>query len=73
MIHHSVTRRVISLLNQVAANVEDSVVVHEQMEGAIAEARQHQEDNQRLKQVRIRKFVFLVPDNSVILNNMATI
>lgn len=51
--HHSILRRVLTLLNQVAATQESSAAIQAQMDHAVQAARQHQDDNLMLKQVRI--------------------
>lgn len=48
-------RRVVTLLNQVAVTVENSTGLQEQMDRAVKAARQHQEDNLMLKQVRLNQ------------------
>lgn len=45
-------RRVVTLLNQVAVTLEDSAGLRMQMDSAVKAAKQHHDDNLRLKQVR---------------------
>lgn len=45
-----IMRRVVTLLNQVAATVENSAGLQAQMDNAVKAAKQHQEDNLRLRQ-----------------------
>ncbi|KAM9351905.1 B-cell receptor-associated protein 29 [Symphorus nematophorus] len=45
-----IMRRVVTLLNQVAVTLEDSAGLQAQMNTAVKAARQHQEDNLKLKQ-----------------------
>lgn len=54
-------RRVVTLLNQVAATLENSAGLQGQMDGAVKAAKQHQEDNLRLKQVRSRDLIITEP------------
>lgn len=44
-----IMRRVITLLNQVAVTVEDSVCLQAQLDGAVKAAEKHQEDNATLR------------------------
>lgn len=46
-------RRVVTLLNQVAATMESSAGLQTQMENAVKAAKQHQDDNLVLKQVSL--------------------
>lgn len=46
-------RRTVTLLNQVAVTVDNSAGLQAQMDSAVKVARQHQDDNLKLKQVRI--------------------
>ncbi len=48
-------RRVVTLLNQVAVTVENSAGLQAQMDSTVKAARQHQEDNLMLKQVRFNQ------------------
>ncbi|XP_029010633.1 B-cell receptor-associated protein 29-like [Betta splendens] len=50
-----ITRRVVTLLNQVAAASENSAALQEQVERAITEARRHQDDNRRLKETVVEE------------------
>ncbi|XP_047453388.1 B-cell receptor-associated protein 29-like isoform X2 [Mugil cephalus] len=45
-----IMRRVVTLLNQVAVSLESTAGLQAQMDSAVKAARQHQEDNRRLKQ-----------------------
>lgn len=53
-VFYSVMRRVVTLLSQVAATLEDSVGLQAQAENALQAAEKQQEENQKLKTVRIR-------------------
>lgn len=46
-------RRIVTLLNQVAVSVENSAGLQAQMDSAVKAAKQHQDDNLMLKQVRL--------------------
>lgn len=50
-------RRVVTLLNQVAVTLENSAGLEAQMDNAVKAAKQHQDDNLMLKQVRLKSFV----------------
>lgn len=50
-----IMRRVITLLNQVAVTLEDSAGLQAQMDSAAKAAKQHQEDNQMLKQALLNE------------------
>uniref|UniRef100_A0A3B4VK17 Endoplasmic reticulum transmembrane protein n=1 Tax=Seriola dumerili TaxID=41447 RepID=A0A3B4VK17_SERDU len=51
-----IMRRVVTLLNQVAVTLEDSAGLRTQMGSAVKAAKQHQEDNLKLKRVRNKQF-----------------
>lgn len=55
VLHHSIMRRIVTLLNQVAVTVESSAGLQAQMDNAVKAAKQHQNDNLRLKQVRLNQ------------------
>ena len=46
-------RRVVTLLNQVAVTLDDSAGLQAQVDSAVKAAKQHQDDNLMLKQVRL--------------------
>lgn len=48
---HSIMRRVVTLLNQVAVTLEDNTGLQAQMDSAVKAAKQCQDDNLLLKQV----------------------
>lgn len=49
--HHSIMRRVVTLLNQIAVTMENSAGLQAQMDSAVKAAKQHEDDNLMLKQV----------------------
>ncbi|XP_035807610.2 B-cell receptor-associated protein 29-like isoform X1 [Amphiprion ocellaris] len=50
-----IMRRVVTLLNQAAVTLENSAGLQAQMENAVKAAKQHQEDNQTLKQALLEE------------------
>lgn len=55
VLHHSIMRRIVTLLNQVAVTMENSAGLQAQMDSAVKAAKQHQDDNRVLKQVRLNQ------------------
>ena len=50
--HHSIMRRIVTLLNQAAVTLESSAGLQAQMDNAVKATKKHQEDNLMLKKVR---------------------
>ncbi|KAK5902016.1 hypothetical protein CesoFtcFv8_007318 [Champsocephalus esox] len=61
-----IMRRTVTLLNQVAVTVENSAGLQAQMDGAVKVAKQHQDDNLKLKQALLNEEKAMSAKNQVL-------